>query len=69
MALQVALEGVGAAQTWALRGGLTEVELVLPPQAPCRWVRNLRAPALALNGGGQDPRQLLAVLAALEVSQ
>lgn len=66
--LQVALDGVGAAQPWALRVGLTEVELVLPPQAQCSWVLNLRGTPLALAGGHHDQRQLLAVLTALEVS-
>jgi GT2 family glycosyltransferase len=68
LALQMILEGVGAAQFCKLRDGLTEVELVLPPQPQGRWVLNLRGTPLALTGNGHDQRQLLAVLAALEVS-
>lgn len=68
LALQVTLEGTETAQTLPLRDGLTEVELVLPPQPHRYRVLSLQGTPLSLVGSGQDQRQLLAVLAALDVS-
>ena len=52
LGLLVAVEGSGTGQPWALGAGLTQVELVLPPQAQGSWVLNLqgtpgRGPAMA----------------------